>query len=75
MDVICVCPLKNATLHHYNDFLDAVDTYELELEEVRVKTAQAVVTKYLTRPATSDSGVDTCEEPQGRTILDSDFLL
>ena len=59
---------KNTTLRHYNDFLDAVDAYELELEESRVKTAQVVVTKYLTRPATSDSGVDTCEEPQGRTI-------
>ena len=56
---------KNATLRHYNDFLDAVEAYELELEESRVKTAQTIVTKYLTRPATSDSGVDTCEEPQG----------
>lgn len=67
---------KNATLHHYNDFLDAVDTYELELEEVRVKTAQAVVTKYLTRPATSDSGVDTCEEPQGAATdeVDDKFI-
>ena len=57
--------LQNTTLRHYNDFLDAVEAYELELEEGRVKAAQAIVTKYLTRPATSDSGVDTCEEPQG----------
>ena len=57
---------KNTTLQHYNDFLDAVESYELELEEGRVKTAQSIVTKYLTRPATSDSGVDTCEESQGR---------
>ena len=67
---------KNTTLAHYNDFLDAVDAYELELEEGRVKAAQAIVTKYLTRPATSDSGVDTCEEPQGgfrlHTAADSD---
>ena len=67
---------KNTTLAHYNDFLDAVEAYELELEEGRVKTAQSIVTKYLTRPATSDSGVDTCEESQGRiTIRNSSLLI
>lgn len=30
----------------------------------RVNVAQEIVKKFLTRPATSDSGVDTCEETQ-----------
>ncbi|CAB4066314.1 GRK4_5_6 [Lepeophtheirus salmonis] len=48
--------------YHYNEFLDAVEVYELELEDVRAKVANAIVSKYLTRPDTSDSGVDTGEE-------------
>jgi hypothetical protein len=59
------CVKHKKEYYHYNEFLDAVDGYEVEQEDVRVKSAQAIVTKYLTRPATSDSGVDTCEESQG----------
>ncbi len=47
---------------HYNEFLDAVESYELEAEDSRVESAQEIVRRFLTRPATSDSGVDTCEE-------------
>ena len=38
-----------------------METYEIELEEARAKSAAIVFKKYLTRPDTSDSGVDTCE--------------
>lgn len=48
--------------YHYNEFLDAVESYELELEDTRAKSAATIVKKYLTRPDTSDSGVDTGED-------------
>ncbi|XP_040570439.1 G protein-coupled receptor kinase 2 [Lepeophtheirus salmonis] len=54
--------------YHYNEFLDAVEVYELELEDVRAKVANAIVSKYLTRPDTSDSGVDTGEESSDKFI-------
>ena len=38
-----------------------METYELELEDTRAKKADNIFKKYLTRPDTSDSGVDTCE--------------
>jgi hypothetical protein len=60
-----VCVRHKKEYYHYNKFLDTVDGYEVEQEDVRVKSAQAIVTKYLMRPATSDSGVDTCKESQG----------
>ncbi len=59
------CVKHKKEYYHYNEFLDAVDAYELEVEDSRVKSAQGIVSRYLTRPATSDSGVDTCEESQG----------
>ena len=31
--------------YHYNDFLDAVDAYELDLEDNRIKTAADIVKK------------------------------
>lgn len=48
--------------YHYNEFLDAVEAYELEWEDTRPKTAANIVKKHLTRPDTSDSGVDTGED-------------
>ena len=50
MFVIC---LYNGYIHktifseyyHYNDFLDAVDAYELDLEDNRIKTAADIVKK------------------------------
>ena len=48
--------------YHYNEFLDAVDLYEIEWEDTRSKTAANIVKKHLTRPDTSDSGVDTGED-------------
>lgn len=56
------CLKHKKEYYYYNEFLDAIDAYELETEELRVKSAQNLVRKYLTRPATSDSGVDTCED-------------
>ena len=57
-----------------------METYEIELEEARAKSAAIVFKKYLTRPDTSDSGVDTCENEvlftfmiiifQKRTVLE-----
>ena len=35
--------------HHYNDFLDAVENYETELEEHRVNEARKIAAKYLTK--------------------------
>ncbi len=35
--------------YHYNEFLDAVESYELELEDTRAKTAANIVKKHLTR--------------------------
>ena len=48
--------------YHYNEFLDAVEAYEIEWEDTRPKTAANIVKKHLTRPDTSDSGVDTGED-------------
>lgn len=62
------CEAHRKEYYHYNEFLDAVELYELELEDSRVKCAQAIVKKYLTRPDTSDSGVDTCEHDDEATI-------
>ena len=56
------CVNHRKEYYHYNGFLDAVESYELELEDTRVKSASAIVKKYLTRPDTSDSGVDTGED-------------
>lgn len=56
------CLKHNKEYYHYNEFLDDIDAYELEVEDSRVKAATAIIAKYLTRPATSDSGVDTCED-------------
>jgi hypothetical protein len=39
-----------------------VESYELEWEDTRPKTAANIVKKHLTRPDTSDSGVDTGED-------------
>ena len=47
-----------------------METYEIELEEARAKSAAIVFKKYLTRPDTSDSGVDTCENE----VLKSDRM-
>lgn len=58
------CLKHKKEYYHYNEFLDAVEAYELEMEDQRVPEGQAIVKKFLTRPATSDSGVDTCEETQ-----------
>lgn len=58
------CLKHKKEYYYYNEFLDAIDAYELETEDLRVKSAQNIVRKYLTRPATSDSGVDTCEDSQ-----------
>lgn len=55
------CADTHKEYHRYNYFLDAVETYELELEDTRVKSASTIIKKYLTRPDTSDSGVDTGE--------------
>jgi len=55
------CEAHKKEYYQYNEFLDAVETYEIELEEARAKSAAIVFKKYLTRPDTSDSGVDTCE--------------
>ena len=55
------CEAHKKEYYHYNEFLDAVETYELELEDTRAKKADNIFKKYLTRPDTSDSGVDTCE--------------
>lgn len=53
------CLNNKKEYYHYNEFLDAVDAYELELEESRGAAAQEIAQKYLTRPNASDSGVDT----------------
>ena len=58
------CLKHKKEYYHYNEFLDSCESYELEIEDTRVKSAQAIVQQYLTRPATSDSGVDTCEDSQ-----------
>jgi len=55
------CSKHKKEYYHYNEFLDAVDAYELELEDSRPAAARKIARKFLTRPATSDSGVDTCE--------------
>ena len=55
------CEAHKKEYYHYNEFLDAVETYELETEDTRVVCAGKIFKKYLTRPDTSDSGVDTCE--------------
>lgn len=57
----CELEKRSKEYYHYNEFLDAVETYELELEDTRAKSAAIIFKKYLTRPDTSDSGVDTCE--------------
>ena len=57
----CELEKRSKEYYHYNEFLDAVETYELELEDTRAKKADNIFKKYLTRPDTSDSGVDTCE--------------
>ncbi len=55
------CSRRN--LSRYGDFLDAVEAYELmETEEARRGEAPEIARRFLTRPATSDSGVDTCED-------------
>ena len=94
------CQKHNKNYFNYNEFLDAVEQYELEIEDSRPKGAAAIVKRYpikywaiyynqywrdickricvfvkcvsmnhlflvfrfLTRPAISDSGVDTCED-------------
>jgi len=56
------CERNRKEYYVYNGFLDAVDAYELEFEDTRLKSASAIVKKYLTRPDTSDSGVDTGED-------------
>ena len=56
------CLRHKKEYYHYNEFLDAVEAYELEIEDARVQNARSIVAKYLTRPATSDSGVDTCDK-------------
>ena len=58
------CIKHKKEYYHYNEFIDCVESYELELEDSRVTSAQTIVRKFLTRPATSDSGVDTCEDTQ-----------
>ena len=41
-----------------------MDSYEIEPEDSRGKMAAVIFKKYLTRPDTSDSGVDTCENEE-----------
>lgn len=56
------CLKHKKEYYHYNEFLDAVDAYELEIEDTRAQCAQDIVNKFLTRPATSDSGTnDSCK--------------
>jgi hypothetical protein len=51
-----------------------VETYELELEDTRAKSAAVIFKKYLTRPDTSDSGVDTCETEESTSGSGSLFI-
>jgi len=44
------CEKSRKPYHHYNDFLDAVDNYETELEEKRADMAHKICLKYLTKP-------------------------
>ena len=37
--------LKILEYYHYNDFLDAVEAYELDLEDNRLKAASDIVKK------------------------------
>ena len=60
--------------YHYNEFLDAVENYELEVEDCRGKSAVVIFKKYLTRPDTSDSGVDTCENDDSTSGSGSLFI-
>lgn len=69
------CEAHKKEYYHYNEFLDAVESYELELEDTRAKSAAIIFKKYLTRPDTSDSGVDTCEnEEQSQSGSGSLFI-
>ena len=43
------CVASRKPYHHYNDFIDAVDNYETEIEENRVNTAINIVKIYLTK--------------------------
>jgi len=68
------CEAHKKEYYQYNEFLDAVETYEIELEEARAKSAAIVFKKYLTRPDTSDSGVDTCENEESTSGSGSLFI-
>jgi len=48
------CQKSKKPYHHYNDFLDAIDKYETELEENRVREANKIAQKYLTKTNTGD---------------------
>ena len=58
------CEAHKKEYFYYNEFLDSVETYELEPEDSRARKAAVIFKKYLTRPDTSDSGVDTCENEE-----------
>ena len=68
------CEAHKKEYYHYNEFLDAVENYELELEDTRAKSAVIIFKKYLTRPDTSDSGVDTCENEESQSGSGSLFI-
>lgn len=44
------CINSKKPYQHYNDFLDDVENYEVELDENRVACAQKIFNKYLTKP-------------------------
>jgi hypothetical protein len=48
------CEASNKSYYHYNDFLDAVENYETELEEHRVLEAIKIAAKYLTKTKIDD---------------------
>ena len=58
------CEAHKKEYFYYNEFLDSIDSYEIEPEDSRGKMAAVIFKKYLTRPDTSDSGVDTGENEE-----------
>jgi len=62
------CQASKKPYHHYNDFLDAVENYETELEENRVIEAIKIANKYLNKPKQPDESELTESGDQESTL-------
>lgn len=65
------CQDKKPTYHHYNLFLDAIEKYEVEMDENRTELAKELYEQYLKREDSevvdilNDSLISQCEERLG----------